>query len=108
MRELNKEIGAKIWNMREHLEISREKLGEMTGLSNRFIYDIETGRKGMSAESLFKISDALGVTCDHIMSELEITDISVSYEILCKLDKKDLKYAEKILWTFYKAVKERK
>ena len=58
MNDFNKKLGLKIKKLRERRKLTREKLGEMAEISDRFIYDIETGLKGISAETLYNLSRA--------------------------------------------------
>ena len=60
MNDFNKKL-------RERRTLSRETLGEMAEISDRFIYDVETGQKGISAETLYKLSRALNVTSDYLI-----------------------------------------
>ena len=64
----NKLAGQRIREMREAHSYSREALAEIVGISDKFLYEIETGRKGFSADVLLRISKALFVSCDYIMS----------------------------------------
>ncbi len=64
MNNFNKKLGIKIKKLRGRRKLTREKLGEMAEISDRFIYDVETGQKGISAETLYKLSRALNVTSD--------------------------------------------
>lgn len=98
MSDLNREIGLRVSQLREHLGLTREKLGELANISDRFIYDIETGQKGMSAESLLKLSKSLQVTSDYLLfGNKRNTDFSYIIELLKQLDESDLKSVEKIL-----------
>lgn len=47
---------------------TRETFAELVGISPKFLYEIETGRKGFSASTLYKIASTLGVSCDYIMT----------------------------------------
>ena len=58
MNDFNKKLGLKIKKLRERRKLTREKLGEMAEISDRFIYDVETGQKGISAETLYNLSRA--------------------------------------------------
>lgn len=60
-------IGARIKNLRKINHYTREELAELAGISPKFLYEIESGRKGFSAETLVKVSKALSVSCDYIM-----------------------------------------
>ena len=76
-----------------------EKLGEMAEISDRFIYDVETGQKGISAETLYKLSRALNVTSDYLLFEVEENKNELSYvtEILKNLSPSELESVEKII-----------
>lgn len=99
MSDFNKKLGLKIKKLRERRGLSREKLGEMAEISDRFIYDIETGQKGMSAETLCKLSRALNVTSDYLLFEVEEDKNELSYvtEILKSLSPSELESVEKII-----------
>ena len=48
----------------------------------KFLYEIETGKKGFSADTLSRISVALSVSCDYIMFGEE-TGHHTSERIMC-------------------------
>ena len=92
-------LGLKIKNLRNHRKLTREQLGEMAKISDRFIYDIETGNKGISAETLYKLSQALNVSADYLLCESKNTDdLSNIIELLKNFDKSKLKHLEN--WTY--------
>ena len=67
MNEFDRETGARIRAFRETAGYSRERLSEMAGIGAKFLYEIECGKKGMSALTLFHLSCALGVSADSIL-----------------------------------------
>ena len=69
--EIYKKAGRRIQNLRKQWKLTREELADFVGLSEKHIYEIETGRKGFSASTLYRIAIALGVGCDYIMMEKE-------------------------------------
>ena len=99
MNDFNKKLGLKIKKLRERRKLTREKLGEMAEISDRFIYDVETGQKGISAETLYKLSRALNVTSDYLLFEAEENKNELSYvtEILKNLSPSELESVEKII-----------
>ena len=99
MNDFNKKLGLKIKKLRERRKLTREKLGEMAEISDRFIYDIETGQKGISAETLYKLSRALNITSDYLLFEVEENKNELSYvtEILKNLSPSELESVEKII-----------
>ncbi len=63
----NKEIGNRIRKQRELLGYTRESFAEQLGVSTKFCSDIELGHKGMSIETLCKISCILNLSTDYIL-----------------------------------------
>lgn len=47
--------------------MSRETLAEMADISPKFLYEIETGQKGFSAGTLYKLGIALASSSDYIL-----------------------------------------
>ncbi len=70
-REINmdyKEIGARIARLRVQKGYSRDVFAMKVGVSSRFLYDLEAGKKGFSVWVLYNISQVLSVSCDHIIT----------------------------------------
>ena len=67
LSEVYKEAGKRIFEVRNMRGYTRENLASMTGISPKFIYEIETGKKGFSAGNLYYMSRALDVRTDYIM-----------------------------------------
>lgn len=63
----NIEAGERIRELREMQKYTREAFAEKVDISSKFLYEIETGKKGFSADTLCRISHALSVSCDYIM-----------------------------------------
>lgn len=63
----NTSIGIRIRELRESKKLSREALAEKIDISPKFLYEVETGKKGFSAEILCRLSKELSVSCDYIM-----------------------------------------
>lgn len=91
----NLEVGARIRELREQHNYTREALAEKTEISAKFLYEIEMGKKGFSAEILCKISRALSVSCDYIMLGEEATYGS-NGKMNCVLEKIGPKQAKKM------------
>lgn len=67
MTQEEKEIGERIKYLREVNNYTRDALAERIGISAKFLYEIEKGRKGFSADTLVKIAKSVSVSCDYIM-----------------------------------------
>ena len=70
----NKEIGERIAYLRVVNHYTREALAEKIGITPKFLYDIETGKKGFSARTLYMIAKSLGVSCDYIITGVDGKD----------------------------------
>jgi len=62
------EIGNRIKALRESRNFTREELAEKAEISSKFLYEVEKGRKGLSADTLLKISRTLSCSCDYILT----------------------------------------
>lgn len=61
-------VGARVRGLRKERGYSREELSENADISVKFLYEIETDKKGFSAYTLMKLAKALGVSTDYIMT----------------------------------------
>ena len=61
------EIGQRIQKLREKQGYTREHLAEIAEISDRFLTDIETGRKGTSSTTILKLAIALNTTTDFLL-----------------------------------------
>lgn len=68
MTEWYKEAGERILLIRVMRGYTRESLAEMASISPKFLYEIETGRKGFSASVLYNLCVALRVDSDYILT----------------------------------------
>ena len=64
---LNTEIGKRIRQLRETAGYSREQLAEQIEISSRFLADIELGTKGMSFQTLIRLSQVLHTSTDYLL-----------------------------------------
>lgn len=76
-KRINEAIGGRIRAYRESLGMNREAFSEQVGLSPQFLAEAENGKKGLSAESIYKI-------CSN-------SDLSADYLVLGKVKKDKLK-----------------
>ena len=65
---LKQEMGKRIEKLREKRGQTREEVAEKAGISTKFLYEVERGRKGISAQTLLKLSQVLDTSCDYIMT----------------------------------------
>jgi transcriptional regulator with XRE-family HTH domain len=56
-----KDLGKTIQNRREYLSLKQEDVAEMTGITSKTIYLIESGKGNPSIDTLTKLVDVLGL-----------------------------------------------
>ena len=64
---LKREIGKRIRKVREEKEMTRDQLAAGAEITTKFLYELENGKKGLSANTLLKIANALSCSCDYIL-----------------------------------------
>ena len=62
------DIGLRIRALREANGYTREAFATRINISTKFLYEVESGKQGFSAETLYQISRALSTSSDYIMS----------------------------------------
>ncbi len=66
-KKINETIGGRIRAYRESLGMNRESFSEQIGLSPQFLAEAETGKKGLSAESIYKICSSSDLSPDYLI-----------------------------------------
>lgn len=65
--DLNK-MGRRIRNQREAIHMTRAQLATKLGVSSKFVADIEYGDKGVSIQTLYRLSQILNLSTDYILA----------------------------------------
>lgn len=81
MNSFYNKAGIRIRKLREINRYTREELAELADISPKFLYEIETGQKGFSADTLYRISKALSVSCEYILSGENQDDYNEEVEV---------------------------
>ncbi len=97
-------IGMRIRKQREQFGYTREQFAEMLNVTPKFCADIELGNKGMSVQTLCKISDILKLSTDYILFGTTQQEYSFSSQLLQRCTPTEQKYAEDILKAFVMAM----
>ena len=61
VKHVRKFLGQRLRALRKQRLLSQERLGERSGLSGKFIGEVERGEKSISIDSLYRVSVALAV-----------------------------------------------
>lgn len=100
-----KKIGSRIRSQREALGYSREKLAELSEISNSFLSDIERGERGFSVALLGRIAKVLGLSADYILFGREqATNLSPIIDMLSGLDEKYIPELQELLGAYLKTI----
>lgn len=68
LNNMYKCAGLRIRELREANNMTREVFSEIAEISPKFLYEIEIGQKGFSADTLYRIAKGLSVTTEYILS----------------------------------------
>lgn len=63
-----KEMGNRIYRRRKDLRLTQEELAEKINVSTQMISNLETGKKAIRPENLSRISNALDISTDYILT----------------------------------------
>ena len=100
-KDLNIAIGNRIRFIRESQGKTRDKLSEEAEISPHFLFEIETGKKSMTANTIINLSKALNITTDFLLLGC-ITPMSKIVNSLEGLSSEDLTLAEQFIKKFSK------
>ena len=78
-------IGKRIQEVRKQQEMTQAELAALTDMSDSYISYIETAKKQASLEALVRISNALGITVDELLSGNQLhnpTDYQTDIDLL--------------------------
>lgn len=102
------EVGKRICRLRKMQGMTREELAERAKVTSKFLYEVEAGRKGLSAVTLYDISQALSVKCDYILSGEEEGSQNIDLQETLELfEAQDAAYLNDMLKQLYKFIKRR-
>lgn len=59
VKHVRKFLGQRLRALRKQHALSQEKLGEKSGLSGKFIGEVERGEKSITIDSLYRVAQAL-------------------------------------------------
>ena len=64
---LNLEIGNRLRKIREMQNKTREQVAEAAEISAQFLFEIETGKKSMTAKTIINLARALNISTDYLL-----------------------------------------
>ena len=95
------EIGKRILDRRKQLGLTQEALAEKAEVTTQFVSYAESGKRAMRPGNLLKISEALGVSADYLLTgDMIDKDSLLLSEKLRMLTPKQLRLIEGLLDTY--------
>lgn len=102
---LNLELGQRVKELRENLNLSRKDLAELIGISDYFLVQIELGRRGVSNVTLCKLADILCTTADYLLRGIQkSSDVKTITSLLETIDEPLLQGAERLLKEYINSI----
>ena len=91
-------IGKRITECRKMLGLTQEELAERGDMTTQFVSYAESGKRVIRSENLLKLSKALEVSADYLLTgEIIDKDMFIMAEKLSKLPPKQFKFIESIV-----------
>lgn len=92
------EIGQRISERRKKLGLTQEALAEKGDVTTQFVSYAESGKRAMRPENLKKLSDALGVSTDYLLTgEIVDEDLLMLSDKMRTLSPSQLRIVENII-----------
>lgn len=106
MKKIYDEAGKRIFEYRTIRGYSREEMANKANISSKFLYEIENGKKGFSAEVLYKLAVALKVSSDYILygKENDVAENRAA-EVLSNFNEKQMEHINELLELTYQLSK---
>ena len=100
MKDVNIILGERIRLGRKANNLTREKLAELIEVSPRFLAEVESGKVGVSLQTLKNISTSLSISSDYLLGlndEDKLNQLEMINNHLTKVDEKYYPLISKIV-----------
>ena len=92
------EIGNRIAERRKQMGLTQEALAEIGDMTTQFVSYAEAGKRAMCPENLLKLSSALGVSADYLLTgEIVDKDLLILSDKMRSLTPSQLRIIERII-----------
>lgn len=97
-KDFNLIVGLRIREIREVYQMTQAEFSERCDLSESFLAAVESGRKGVTAKTLYKICTAMNVSADYLVRGKDNGfETDMLLEVLNSMDKRSREGAVRIL-----------
>ena len=98
MNNIYIEAGKRIRKVRENKNYTRDYVAIKADISSKFLYEIENGLKGFSADTLYRIAQTLEVSTEYILSGNNVDgDVMEIEKLLHTFTPEQMKYFTDII-----------
>jgi len=105
MINIYKDAGERVLLTRQMQGYTRETLAELANISPKFLYEIETGKKGFSALVLYNLCNVLNVESDYILTGKQTAEYDIRLvNILKSFEKEKTGKIANILQEIYELI----
>jgi len=92
------EVGKRIADRRKRLGLTQEALAEKAEVTTQFVSYAESGKRAMRPENLMRISTALGVSADYLLTgDIIDKDLALVSEKMRELSPEQFRIVEQII-----------
>jgi transcriptional regulator with XRE-family HTH domain len=87
---------SRIRSIRRQRNISGTKVAEMLGISAQYYYEIERGKKNLSAEMAARLAEIFEVTTDYLLGRIDTSQKVKTFNQIIGIDKEVWELAKEI------------
>ena len=103
--ELIKEIGERIRNIRNEMNMTKDSLAKEMGITGQFLGVVESGRSAISYEKLKRLCDISGYTADYILFGKDMEILNETKALFLEFNEEQVEDACEILKRMAKIIK---
>lgn len=108
MDEILEQIGKRIYERRKQLQLTQDDLAERSDVTSQTISSAERGQKSLRSENLLRVSQALGVSADYLLTgSVTGDDLKYLSDKLSCLTPAQYRHLEDVIDSFLAVVKEK-
>lgn len=103
--ELIKEIGERIRNIRNEMNMTKDSLAKEMGVTGQFLGVVESGRSAISYEKLKKLCEISGYSADYILFGKDMQILNETKALFLEFNEEQVEDACEILKRMAKIIK---
>lgn len=106
-RDYDLEVGQRIRAARESMHMSREKFGRLCDISPSFLAAVESGKKGITSKTVYKICSAAHLSANYIVSgKKSEKNEGILPELIGELSDREREHVLQMISVYVRSVQE--